>query len=102
MYYVFHLGSDCNGADSWCCSPSHPCGHNDGDCDDDDECLPFYICGDNNCRDLNPGMDDLFDDTDDCCYPSKIEKLSADSHCIAVQNFETTRYLDIKTGFLSY
>ena len=58
----------CLGEDSGCCTEEDPCGLGDGDCDYDEDCLPLFSCGSNNCKELNPLNADAFDDSDDCCF----------------------------------
>ena len=55
--------SGCNWAvEDWsCCSSLNPCWLFEGDCDSDDECLGYLICGNNNC--VSP-----FPPKADCCY----------------------------------
>ena len=43
-----------------CCSPDHQCDLGEGDCDDNEDCLGDYICGNNNCG-------STFPDDHDCC-----------------------------------
>ena len=51
--------------DGSCCTAANPCGPNQGDCDNDDECSGDLRCGTNNClRDVGY----LFDSGADCCY----------------------------------
>ena len=45
------------------CCHNHICGEREGDCDDDDDCLPGLACGTDNC-----GTGIIFDRTDDCCF----------------------------------
>ena len=35
--------------DERCCSPKKQCGHDEGDCDGDNECAGDLVCGHNNC-----------------------------------------------------
>ena len=47
--------------DGYCCTAANPCGPNQGDCDNDDECSGDLRCGTNNCFwDVGGGAD--------CCY----------------------------------
>merc|ERR1719483_141995 len=50
-----------------CCSSSLPCGINEGDCDNDDECHPNLKCGRNNC----PAN---FPSTADCCFLENLKR----------------------------
>ena len=54
----------CTGGDN-CCTSSKPCGVNEGDCDNDDDCMAGLKCGFNNCP-IKLGL--AWDSTDDCCY----------------------------------
>ena len=45
-----------------CCSPEEPCAENEGDCSNDNECIPVYVCGKENCP-----KDVGFHDRADCC-----------------------------------
>ena len=45
-----------------CCTPDQRCGENEGDCSDDSDCLPGFVCGTKNCP---KGRG--FDDRADCC-----------------------------------
>ena len=49
------------------CSSKYPCGDNDGDCDNDNECKEGLKCGSNNC-DTSLG----FHSSADCCYDDVI------------------------------
>ena len=40
------------------------CGENEGDCDDDSQCKPGFICGTNNCP---TGSGSHFNQWTDCC-----------------------------------
>ena len=51
----------CTG-DDFCCTFADPCVLGEGDCDNDDHCVPGLKCGHNNCG------GDPFDDDDDCCF----------------------------------
>ena len=55
----------CKGIDNGCCTKKNPCGLDDGDCDNNAECLPGLIChnGLNNCAWGGNG--------DDCCTRPK-------------------------------
>ena len=51
-----------SGESTWgCCSSSNPCWIFEGDCDGDDDCFGYFLCGSNNCF-------DSFSSTADCCY----------------------------------
>ena len=55
-----------------CCSSSNPCRENEGDCDNDDECLGHLKCGDGNHREDNCNA--TFKSGADCCYdPNNVE-----------------------------
>ena len=67
----------CNGNqnNTWdCCSYmllnpnnlNHLCGENEGDCDDDLDCVGNLLCGTNNCLNIEPL--DNFSSNHDCCY----------------------------------
>ena len=43
-----------------CCKPDNQCGQDEGDCDNDTDCLNGYICGNNNCP-------SEFASSHDCC-----------------------------------
>ena len=45
-----------------CCTPDQRCGENEGDCSDDSDCLPGFVCGTKNCP-----KGRSFDDRADCC-----------------------------------
>ena len=53
------VGFRCKGGDD-CCDGQ--CGHMEGDCDSNSDCLPGHECGDNNCPDVK-----TFETDDDCC-----------------------------------
>ena len=59
----------CDGeGDYWsCCSSSNPCGIFEGDCDNDDDCLGFLLCGTDNC--FSP-----FSTSADCCINPHLGK----------------------------
>ena len=61
----------CNGGDS-CCTPTHKCGEDDGDCDIDADCKVGLKCGEDNCSQKS---DMKWDKTDDCCYRESGTKL---------------------------
>ena len=64
---LFSVG--CDGGNS-CCNPFHQCSENEGDCDNDYDCLGHLICLQNNCPSLPS-----FEPTDDCCWdPNKRNK----------------------------
>ena len=46
-----------------CCTEDQPCGEGEGDCDDDSDCGPGLICGDDNCHWFNKQSAV----TSDCC-----------------------------------
>ena len=50
-YYEF-VTSDCDASkdDGSCCTPSNPCALGQGDCDDDDDCAGYLVCGTDNCQ----------------------------------------------------
>ena len=51
-----------SGESTWgCCSSSNPCWIFEGDCDGDDDCFGYFLCGSNNCF-------DSFSSAADCCY----------------------------------
>ena len=54
IWYVLDGNARCeSGAHSQiqeCCDTSHPCGEDQGDCDNDSECLGSLVCGKNNCN----------------------------------------------------
>ena len=52
----------CANEDDFCTS-ENPCGTNQGDCDNHDECQDGLVCGSNNCPDYLS-----FDSEFDCCY----------------------------------
>jgi len=66
--------TDCLGGGplTWsCCTPANPCGENQGDCDEDDDCAGDLVCGANMC---NADFNTLFDGAGffpagsaDCC-----------------------------------
>ena len=69
----------CNGNQdiTWhCCSSSGYvfCGENEGDCDDDWDCVGNLLCGNNNC--LNIDVLDNFTSNHDCCYIPLTSKCS--------------------------
>jgi hypothetical protein len=45
---------------------NHLCGENEGDCDDDLDCVGNLLCGTNNCLNIEPL--DNFSSNHDCCY----------------------------------
>ena len=53
--YVFPIGNpECNSAtwsryDGSCCTAQNPCGIGEGDCDRNDQCLGYLVCGKDNC-----------------------------------------------------
>ena len=56
-------------ADTWgCCSSSNPCGADEGDCDNDNDCSGNLICGVNNC------VGSQFHPAADCCIEQGNEK----------------------------
>ena len=55
---------DCNGGDD-CCNENNKCGVQEGDCDNDSDCLDGLKCGSDNCE-IKTGLN--WDDADDCCY----------------------------------
>lgn len=56
----------CAGTADGCCTLATPCGLHDGDCDNDGECKPGLVCGNNNC-DMNLMLVKNIDN--DCCEP---------------------------------
>ena len=64
----------CDKADPWdCCTTSNPCGENEGDCDNDNECLGHLKCGDK--TEFDDNCDSTFTSGADCCFdPNKIGK----------------------------
>ena len=64
--------SVCNKEDPWeCCTSANPCGENQGDCDNDNECLGDLKCGEGH-EEFNDNCDSSFADGADCCYqPNK-------------------------------
>merc|ERR1712183_136879 len=46
-----------------CCSSTYQCGENEGDCDDDSQCKPGLVCGEDNCN----SIDSRFASHADCC-----------------------------------
>lgn len=60
----------CRGEPGWsfsysCCAEGGDCGMGEGDCDNDGECRGNLVCGNNNCRDMNPG--EGYPADADCC-----------------------------------
>ena len=49
------------------CSSNNPCKHGQGDCDDDSECSPGHVCGQDNCQNFSSQA--LA--TADCCVHGK-------------------------------
>ena len=66
MYILGHFGD---------CTSNNPCGDDEGDCDNDDQCKENHKCGTNNCRSLL-GFHSQFD----CCY-NEDEDCTIDSPC---------------------
>jgi len=68
----------CGGKNSGCCTPSTPCGIDDGDCDSDTDCKPGLICGSNNCPNKGVARNDVnfWDRSDDCCTHSVVGRMS--------------------------
>merc|ERR1719402_677192 len=62
----------CVGQADGCCTPDTPCGVNEGDCDDDDDCERDLLCGKDNC----PSEGFMWNSADDCCYKSEWAQLS--------------------------
>ena len=62
--------------DKNCCSASHKCGENQGDCDNDSDCKHGLKCGTDNCPSGFPNK------SFDCCYNPK----------------PTSKYKNIKEG----
>ena len=54
------IGGNYNDVFQECCSSSHLCDINQGDCDSDSECKGNLVCGSNNCPSPFPS-------TADCC-----------------------------------
>ena len=52
-----------------CCTASDPCDINQGDCDSDNDCSGYLICGNDNCK--SPFPSDV-----DCCQLGKITTFS--------------------------
>ena len=50
------------------------CGENEGDCDNDWDCVGNLLCGNNNC--LNIDLSDNFTSNHDCCYTPLTSKCS--------------------------
>ena len=50
-----------------CCSSTYQCGENEGDCDDDSQCKPGLVCGEDNCN----SIDSRFAGDADCCVKGK-------------------------------
>ena len=48
------------------CTTTNPCGHDEGDCDDHDECQDGHLCGFKNCL-----LDLGFNSDIDCCKKGK-------------------------------
>ena len=69
--YEFFSAEVCNGIGNnvySCCSSTNQCDVNQGDCDSDNECSGYLICGNNNCQSPFP--------TDaDCCKLGKFSTL---------------------------
>ena len=55
---------DCLNGNVKLCTSENTCGHDEGDCNYDNECQPGLKCGTNNCPTSLPG----FTTTIDCCY----------------------------------
>ena len=66
---VSPLGCDGTVGDADCCSPSFPCGANEGDCDTDADCAGNLICGFDNCNAMGLGFPN---DQYDCCVAGTI------------------------------
>eukprot|EP00755_Sulcionema_specki_P032412 Sspe_Gene.98676::Locus_72074_Transcript_1_1_Confidence_1.000_Length_1160::g.98676::m.98676 len=62
---IFRWRCKQSGEDDFC---NGKCREGQGDCDTDSDCKKGLKCGKNNCREMHPGWDDVFDKTDDCCY----------------------------------
>ena len=64
--YILPIGNpECNSAtwssyDPSCCTAKNPCGIGEGDCDRNDQCLGYLVCGKDNCGSGFPS-------TADCC-----------------------------------
>ena len=59
--------SVCDKKNPWnCCSSSNPCGENEGDCDNDNDCLGNLKCGHGN--GLEDNCDNSFAEGADCCF----------------------------------
>ena len=65
----------CDGGDS-CCRPDNPCLENEGDCDENEDCLGELVCGSGTGNDNNCPAKATFESTDDCCYRGKNDVLS--------------------------
>ena len=65
----------CDGGDS-CCRPDNPCLENEGDCDENEDCLGELVCGAGTGNDNNCPAKATFESTDDCCYRGKNNVLS--------------------------
>ena len=65
----------CDGGDS-CCRPDNPCLENEGDCDENEDCLGELVCGSGTGNDNNCPAKATFESTDDCCYRGKNNVLS--------------------------
>ena len=60
----------CDKQNPWdCCSNSNPCRENEGDCDNDNDCLGNLKCGHGN--GLEDNCDNSFAEGADCCYDPK-------------------------------
>lgn len=63
--------SRCTGvlSTNWsCCDAEHPCIAGGGDCDRDSDCVGFFKCGNNNCRDDYSVDGSNRSSNADCCY----------------------------------
>ena len=68
------------------CSSEIPCGEDEGDCDNDDQCKENHKCGTNNCRsslDFHSQIDCCLDVVEDFCtifHPCGVSEGDCDSH----------------------
>ena len=75
------------------CSIQRPCSLREGDCDGDTECKDGLVCGQDNCKAIWPGAEDLAD----CCVASNSASCKAN---IFVKQILTSKKLKCFCAFL--
>jgi len=65
-----------------CCTVTNPCDQGEGDCDDNAECGPGLVCGENNCKQFGQ----FFHAKDDCCVLDQTSQVSDQTSQVSDQD----------------